>query len=218
MKTLFNVMVPSLAETTKEASKLTLMQKMYYPLALGGVATMIGKEVVAPFVDNLARLGDHDRTLSRIQANYPASQRAMVKEVFGVLTHTAPHMARNYLIAKTLVDQKMAVMEQLSGSHPKGMQIPLPTLEQAINMEKGVQGGTAARPGSLEDVATKALAEIGKTGIGKNSSDPTAEEAWGLAWIKEASSGETVLDRKTVAAEQSGGPTAAYEQFLADLI
>lgn len=155
MKNLTDIMITG--ETQKHASLATAMKTLYYPLAVGGIAAMLGKEVVSPMASQIATAADHSLVLRRIKENYPPAKHGMLEEVFGVITHTAPHMARNYLIAKTLVDQKMAVMEQLEGSHPAGVQIPLPTLEQAISMEKGVKSIQGTKPGTLESLGAGML-------------------------------------------------------------
>jgi len=138
------------------------MKELYPWLAAAGGATVIGKEFIQPMGQRIQADADHSKVLKRIKENYKPEKHEMLTEVFGVLTHTAPHMARNYLIAKTLVDQKMDVMEQLSGSHPAGIQIPLPTLEQAISMEKGVSGSRRTEYGPVTTQIGKNIASFEK--------------------------------------------------------
>lgn len=177
MKSLEEIMLIGQTGICKEANQglkaLNTFVKHVYPYAaLAAGATAISKEIAAPLGEKIMSSADHNAVLKRIKSNYPKEKHGMLSEVYGVLTHTAPHMARNYLIAKTLVDQKMSVMEQLSGSHPAGVQIPLPTLEQAIGMEKGVASATKSSKGSLEGIAGNMFMGQVKTGEEKVASLP----------------------------------------------
>ena len=163
MKNLQTTILNGKSGISKEARGIQgFMEKLYPWLAAAGGAAVLGKEFIEPMGQRIVADADHSKVLKRIKENYKPEKHEMLAEVFGVLTHTAPHMARNYLIAKTLVDQKMDVMEQLSGSHPAGVQIPLPTLEQAINMEKGVAGSRRTEYGPVANAMGKNIASYEK--------------------------------------------------------
>jgi hypothetical protein len=131
-------------EATKASQLSSLFDKLYKPAIVIGAALGVGGGIGTSITRAIAQ----HSVLKKLKQSYPENQHKLLAEVYGTLLHTAPHMASNYLIAKTIIDQKMDHIEQMHGSHPKGIQLPLTSVEQAISMEKGTPMAPARSTGN----------------------------------------------------------------------
>jgi len=130
-----------------------------------GTAALVFDGIVRPMIDKNKMRAEHSSALNMIKKSYPEEKHEFVDAVFDMISRATPTIAGNYLIAKTLVDQQMSHMEAISGSHPAGAQISIPTISEAINMEKStVQSNSSLRP-RPEGIAKNilSLAMLGKT-------------------------------------------------------
>lgn len=140
-------------EIEKSANLGSGIAKGLYGLGLGAV---VGSEVIAPMVKRIGTARDHRDVLNRIKQIYPERKHALVEEVYGVMQHTAPHMARNFLIAKTVVDQQISTMEAMSGAATMGAQISIPTVEQIAGVEQRSRAMPTQTP-SLSKIVSGAV-------------------------------------------------------------
>ena len=162
MRNLKQVILSCDSGISKEAAGMAdVLAKIYMPVALAGGLAAIGRELIVPLGDKIMGLSDQAAVLNRLKTVYQPEKHKILEEVYGVIKHTAPHMSRNYLVAKTLVDHQMTVMEQLSGNNPAGAMLNIPTVEQGAKIEKDVMTSGQSRAGSIESAAANSMMGIG---------------------------------------------------------
>lgn len=122
-------------------------------MTLLGAAALISEGIARPLAAKIKEGALHRSVLNKIVQSYPEEKHALVRDVFDFVAKSSPNIISNYLLAKTVVDQQMAHIESISGSVPSGIQVSLPTVQQAIDMSDSLlKAKTQGRKVSMSDV------------------------------------------------------------------
>lgn len=142
------------------------------PLVLLSLGASAVNSVIRPLLDSIRSKSDHVKVLNRIKENYEPELHPMLDEVYSSVIHTAPHLGRNYLLAKTVVDDQMAMIEASQGSSPRGHKINMPVVDIATSIESRTPGAPGRPRGTFSDVGGAVIGNISREVLREKEEKP----------------------------------------------